>query len=159
MLNPTGGVKGQPLHSKLDFEKDETRPGGGVFVVRGELNEKDVDKLPKGTIVAGEVGKRGDEGEAPRTVSSASRSSIANDASSSSAPLSPTRTAPPPHRSSSYHGEDVFGPLGGYAGGLGRRDVGAIGDGRKKLSPTFDGMVGLLYADCMRAYTHPVFPL
>ena len=96
VLNPTGGVKGQPLHSKLDFEKDETRPGGGVFVVRGELNEKDVDKLPKGTIVAGEVGKRGDEGEAPRTVSSASRSSIANDASSSSAPLSPTRTAPPP---------------------------------------------------------------
>ncbi|TBU65547.1 fungal-specific transcription factor domain-containing protein [Dichomitus squalens] len=61
VLNPTGGVKGQPLHSKLDFEKDETRPGGGVFVVRGELNEKDLDKLPEGTIVAGEAGKR-DEG-------------------------------------------------------------------------------------------------
>ncbi|TBU49143.1 fungal-specific transcription factor domain-containing protein [Dichomitus squalens] len=100
VLNPTGGVKGQPLHSKLDFEKDETRPGGGVFVVRGELNEKDLDKLPEGTIVAGEAGKR-DEGEAPSAVSSASRLSKANDASDSSASLTSSHLAPLHHRRSS----------------------------------------------------------
>ncbi|KAM5539962.1 hypothetical protein V8D89_006465 [Ganoderma adspersum] len=55
---------------------------------------------------------------------------------------SPAGTTRPPHRPSSFpvpNGEDVFGPLG--LDGQRRRDVGAIGDGRKKLSPTFDELV------------------
>ncbi|TBU26856.1 ARM repeat-containing protein [Dichomitus squalens] len=48
---------------------------------------------------------------------------------------------PTPQRSSSFpapnHGQDVFG-LPMSQDGQRRRDVGAIGDGRKKLSPTFD---------------------
>ena len=50
----------------------------------------------------------------------------------------PRRSAP--LRSSSFpaqgNGEDIFGPLGFEMHC--RRDVGAIGDGRKRLSPTFD---------------------
>lgn len=62
---------------------------------------------------------------------------------------------PAPHRSSSYpaphNGEDIFGPVG--VDGHRRRDVGAIGDGRKKLSPTFDdNHVRRLYAHYMHVY-------
>ena len=61
---------------------------------------------------------------------------------------------PIPQRSSSFpappHGEDVFGPLG--HDGQRRRDVGAIGDGRKKMSPTFDELVSVRYARYMRIY-------
>ncbi|OBZ78979.1 Meiotic coiled-coil protein 2 [Grifola frondosa] len=46
----------------------------------------------------------------------------------------PRRTISFPMRNSS---EDVFGPVG-FNSQLHRRDVGAIGDGRKKVSPTFD---------------------
>ena len=62
---------------------------------------------------------------------------------------------PAPHRSSSYpapHGiEDVFGPVG-LDGQRRRRDVGAIGDGRKKQSPTLDDRVSRLYAHYMRIH-------
>ena len=64
----------------------------------------------------------------------------------------PLGMRPSAHRSSSYpapqNNEDVFGPVGFDV--QRRRDVGAIGDGRKKLSPTYDERVSLLYADCMR---------
>ncbi|KAH9932111.1 ARM repeat-containing protein [Epithele typhae] len=55
-------------------------------------------------------------------------------------PPPPGRLRPAPFRSSSFPvhhaGEDVFGPLGFEL--FGRQDVGAIGDGRKRLSPNFD---------------------
>ena len=61
----------------------------------------------------------------------------------------------PMHRSSSYptahNGEDVFGPPG--SGMQRRRDVGAIGDGRKKLSPTMDEMVRCYAVGYMCAHT------
>ena len=65
----------------------------------------------------------------------------------------PASTTRPPHRPSSFpvpNGEDVFGPLG--LDGQRRRDVGAIGDGRKKLSPTFDELVSRTHVSYMRIY-------
>ncbi|KAI0713113.1 ARM repeat-containing protein [Cerioporus squamosus] len=68
-----------------------------------------------------------------KAIDSFSRSSF------SGAPA-PLGMRPPAHRSSSYptpqNNEDVFGPVGFDV--RRRRDVGAIGDGRKKLSPTYD---------------------
>ena len=61
---------------------------------------------------------------------------------------------PPPLRSSSFpainNGEDVFGPLGFEMHR--RRDVGAIGDGRKRTSPAYDGLVRCTLTSYMRAY-------
>ena len=66
----------------------------------------------------------------------------------------PANTVNSPHRSSSFpvpqNGEDVFGPLG--LDGQRRRDVGAIGDGRKKLSPNFDEFVSRTHVSYMRIY-------
>ncbi|RPD82853.1 ARM repeat-containing protein [Lentinus tigrinus ALCF2SS1-7] len=68
-----------------------------------------------------------------KAIDSFSRSSF------SGAPM-PVGMRPTAHRSSSYptpqNNEDVFGPVGFDL--QRRRDVGAIGDGRKKLSPTYD---------------------
>ena len=50
-LNPTGGVKvKQPLRG-LQFKKDPTRPGGGVFVARDTTGSAVDKNLPEGTIV------------------------------------------------------------------------------------------------------------
>ncbi len=62
LLNPTGGVKGRTLVSTLSFQKDSTRPGGGVFIAKGAIDEELQEKLPEGTIVPG---GDSDEGEAP----------------------------------------------------------------------------------------------
>nr|VWO98038.1 mRNA-capping enzyme subunit alpha (EC (GTP--RNA guanylyltransferase) (mRNA guanylyltransferase) [Ganoderma boninense] len=62
LLNPTGGVKGRSLASKLSFQKDSTRPGGGVFIAKGAIDQELREKLPEGTIVPG---GDSDEGEAP----------------------------------------------------------------------------------------------
>ena len=58
-LNPTGGVTlKKPVD--LDFKKDPTRPGGGVFILHGKGNEfKDV---PDGVISASEE-EKDSEGE------------------------------------------------------------------------------------------------
>lgn len=50
-LNPTGGVKGRPP-VLLDYRKDPTRPGGGVFVAQdnGKTTEALKD-VPEGTII------------------------------------------------------------------------------------------------------------
>ena len=39
--------------------------------------------------------------------------------------------------------EDVFGPVG-FVEGIRKKDVGAIGDGRKKTPPDFDSIVWIL---------------
>ncbi|TFK92295.1 hypothetical protein K466DRAFT_573142 [Polyporus arcularius HHB13444] len=72
VLNPTGGVKGKPQLPSLKFQKDSTRPGGGVFIAKGPVDDKEKKDLPEGTIFSGEGS--GDEGEAPPAVSSVSRS-------------------------------------------------------------------------------------
>ncbi|PFH51749.1 hypothetical protein AMATHDRAFT_74779 [Amanita thiersii Skay4041] len=53
-LNPTGGVTArQPVG--LEYKKDPTRPGGGVFIARGDAKhrEDDFKDLPEGTIISG----------------------------------------------------------------------------------------------------------
>ncbi|KAI0723969.1 fungal-specific transcription factor domain-containing protein [Cerioporus squamosus] len=54
VLNPTGGVKSKPHLPALKFQKDSTRPGGGVFVAKGPVDEKEIKDLPEGTVVTGE---------------------------------------------------------------------------------------------------------
>ncbi|KAG6335854.1 hypothetical protein ID866_3244 [Astraeus odoratus] len=50
LLNPTGGVKGRQPVSGLEYKKDPSRPGGGVFVAHGEARKADYG-LPEGTII------------------------------------------------------------------------------------------------------------
>jgi hypothetical protein len=53
-LNPTSGVTvKQPLG--LEYKKDPTRPGGGVFVARGEAKKRDEDlkDVPEGVVIRG----------------------------------------------------------------------------------------------------------
>ncbi|KAJ2955711.1 hypothetical protein NUW54_g14719 [Trametes sanguinea] len=89
-LNPTGGVKGNPPPAALKFQKDSTRPGGGVFVVKGPIPKDQLEQLPEGTIVSAETssteGGHGDEGEAPSAVSA--EPALKNDSPRSSLPAS-----------------------------------------------------------------------
>ncbi len=61
-LNPTGGVTVKPP-VMLDYKKDPTRPGGGVFVAaagkKGEFHD-----VPVGTIISGSSEDGGGEGSA-----------------------------------------------------------------------------------------------
>ncbi|RPD66402.1 hypothetical protein L227DRAFT_570286 [Lentinus tigrinus ALCF2SS1-6] len=56
VLNPTGGVKGKPQLSSLKFQRDSTRPGGGVFVAKGPVADKELKELPEGTIITAGAG-------------------------------------------------------------------------------------------------------
>lgn len=49
-LNPTGGVK-HKAPVALDYRRDPTRPGGGVFVAQGNSKE-DFRDLPEGTVIS-----------------------------------------------------------------------------------------------------------
>lgn len=49
-LNPTVGVKGRPP-VMLDYRKDPTRPGGGVFVAQDSGTSDALSDLPKGIVV------------------------------------------------------------------------------------------------------------
>jgi hypothetical protein len=70
-LNPTGGVTAR-LPVGLEYKKDPTRPGGGVFVAHGEAKkrEEEFKDVPEGVIIRGssddetEKGKRGTNREA-----------------------------------------------------------------------------------------------
>ncbi|KAI0780657.1 fungal-specific transcription factor domain-containing protein [Trametes elegans] len=99
-LVPTGGIKSNPPVNALQFQKDATRPGGGVFVVKGPVGKdtmENIQKLPEGTVIestdpAGPPAG-GDEGEAPPAVSGDSGSK--NDSLRSSLPVpSGSRSAP-----------------------------------------------------------------
>ena len=59
-LNPTGGVTVKKP-ADLDFKKDPTRPGGGVFILHGKGNEfKDV---PDGVVISTSEEGKDSEGE------------------------------------------------------------------------------------------------
>ncbi|KAH6895051.1 fungal-specific transcription factor domain-containing protein [Coprinopsis sp. MPI-PUGE-AT-0042] len=49
-LNPTGGVKPKAPVT-LDYRRDPTRPGGGVFVAQGNSKD-DFQDLPEGTVIS-----------------------------------------------------------------------------------------------------------
>ncbi|KAL4077326.1 fungal-specific transcription factor domain-containing protein [Scleroderma yunnanense] len=66
LLNPTGGVKGRQPLDGLEYKRDLSRPGGGVFVARGEARKADFG-LPKGTIIISD-----DESERQRDSGSSS---------------------------------------------------------------------------------------
>ena len=59
VLNPTGGVTGKkPV--VLNYKKDPTRPGGGVFVAPGKVSDYD---LPEGVVVSGSSDGEGSDAE------------------------------------------------------------------------------------------------
>ena len=59
-LNPTGGVTVKKP-ADLDFKKDPTRPGGGVFILHGKGSEfKDV---PDGVVISTSEEEKDSEGE------------------------------------------------------------------------------------------------
>lgn len=64
-LNPTGGVKPKPP-VPLDYKKDPTRPGGGVFVAHGKVaREGDFSGVPSGVVISSNSSDSGSEtGEA-----------------------------------------------------------------------------------------------
>jgi len=48
-LNPTTGVTAHPPASELVYKQDESRPGGGVFVVKG--SKEGYKDLPPGVVI------------------------------------------------------------------------------------------------------------
>jgi hypothetical protein len=57
VLNPTSGVKVKQPMGGLSYKKDNSRPGGGVFVLHGEAREGDMQDLVPGVVITGsEVG-------------------------------------------------------------------------------------------------------
>jgi hypothetical protein len=51
-LNPTSGVKGKPPVG-LDYKKDPTRPGSGVFVAHGKVaRQGDFSGVPLGVVIS-----------------------------------------------------------------------------------------------------------
>lgn len=51
LLNPTGGVKGKRPLRGLEYKKDPSRPGGGVFIAHGEARQGDYEEIPQATII------------------------------------------------------------------------------------------------------------
>lgn len=104
-----------PPPAALKFQKDATRPGGGVFVVKAPMDKDRLENMPEGTIISPEAvagnagdgadagsGTSGDEGEAPAAVSSEVGSK--NDSLRSSLPPGP----PPGSRSAPGSGVSSF---------------------------------------------------
>lgn len=61
-LNPTGGVTGKqpPPLNGLQFKKDPSRQGSGVFIAHGITRKEDYNDMPDGTIVpSSEAGSDG----------------------------------------------------------------------------------------------------
>ncbi|CAA7271448.1 unnamed protein product [Cyclocybe aegerita] len=123
-LNPTGGVTSkQPV--LLDYKKDPTRPGGGVFVAHGKPAE--LKDLPEGTVISGssEDGDGESEGEvaslvaaanaaattsavSPPAVNDNDRARAHSSPSSSSIPASPSMFAPPAPSNVSLRSPSMF---------------------------------------------------
>ncbi|KDQ60931.1 hypothetical protein JAAARDRAFT_31927 [Jaapia argillacea MUCL 33604] len=92
-LNPTGGVKGKQLFEGLNYKKDPSRPGGGVYVAQGKARAGDYSELPPGSVVysdeesEGEGSSSGLEVSHVRTASSHDNTRLS---SSSSLPPAPS---------------------------------------------------------------------
>ncbi|KAL0058564.1 hypothetical protein AAF712_014756 [Marasmius tenuissimus] len=103
-LNPTGGVKNKdPMD--LDYKPDLNRPGGGVFVARGNTRQTDLKDLPKGTVIG--AGSDDEESEGKTLFN-------ADDHNSKQAALLFSSFAPLLHQHSNVnHGPTVSTHLGG----------------------------------------------
>lgn len=104
-LNPTGGVIAkQPVG--LDYKKDPTRPGGGVFIANRSARgrEEDFRDVAPGTIISGASSDEGSEGEAaPPRAAISSAPANHNDLERTYS-LSSSSFAPPLPRDRSYSG-------------------------------------------------------
>lgn len=92
-LNPTGGVKPKPPVG-LDYKKDPTRPGGGVFVAHGKAAKSgDFSGVPSGVVISGNSSDaESDSGEAAAgppqsSVDDRERASLYSTSSSFAPPL------------------------------------------------------------------------
>ncbi|KAG6852945.1 hypothetical protein C0991_007955 [Blastosporella zonata] len=99
-LNPTGGVTAKPPVG-LDYKKDPTRPGGGVFVAHGQAaREGDFKGIPAGVVISSSESGLTDLGEArPAPVVSSSSISVPpslNDRDRASLLLSTSSSFAPP---------------------------------------------------------------
>ncbi|KAF8809045.1 hypothetical protein BYT27DRAFT_6532354 [Phlegmacium glaucopus] len=119
-LNPTGGVTVKKP-AILDYKKDPTRPGGGVFILHGKGNQfKDV---PDGTIISTSEEENNSEGEvtSPATAVASSISlHSTNHNDRDSAHYLPSRSS---YATSSYRRDrapppnSAISPIMNYAGG------------------------------------------
>jgi len=95
-LNPTGGVKANPP-AALEYKKDPTRPGGGVFVAHGSTRAEDFEGL--GVPVINSSSDEDGEGEPSDLAAAVPSVPSANDrtlllSSSPFAPPLPTNESP-----------------------------------------------------------------
>ncbi|KAF5386791.1 hypothetical protein D9615_001601 [Tricholomella constricta] len=97
-LNPTGGVTAKPPVG-LEYKKDPTRPGGGVFIAHGQAaREGDFKDIPAGVVInSTETGSDLGEATSAPAVSSSSISSPAalNDRDRASLLSTSSSFAPP----------------------------------------------------------------
>ncbi|KAJ7582943.1 fungal-specific transcription factor domain-containing protein [Mycena floridula] len=105
-LNPTGGVKGKQPLDGLDYQKDPSRPGGGIFVAHGKARESDFDDLPEGTVI-----KASDEDSEMESRTERNRAQLRSSMASSSAFAPPL----PNEQSGSSSSPSLvnFTPIGG----------------------------------------------
>ncbi|KAG6880276.1 hypothetical protein C0992_001845 [Termitomyces sp. T32_za158] len=96
-LNPTGGVTVKTPVSGLDYKKDPTRPGGGVFVATGQAaREGDFKGVPAGVVISSESESNlGEAGQAPAVSSSIVSASTLNDRDRASLLSTSSSFAPP----------------------------------------------------------------
>ncbi|KAF8660606.1 hypothetical protein AX16_001585 [Volvariella volvacea WC 439] len=102
-LNPTGGVVAKPPPQDLDYKKDPSRPGGGIFVAHGKTKDSDYKDLPAGVVISSNSSDEASEGETSTEpvsssvgVAASKDSDLASFFSSSpfAPPLPSTTTAP-----------------------------------------------------------------
>ncbi|KIK08788.1 hypothetical protein K443DRAFT_84620 [Laccaria amethystina LaAM-08-1] len=89
VLNPTGGVTvKQPV--MLDYRKDPTRPGGGVFIAHGKTRTReDIKDVSEGTIISAPSEEDSSEGKAESQAAAISAPIVSRSmaSGSTSAPL------------------------------------------------------------------------
>ncbi|KIL61315.1 hypothetical protein M378DRAFT_187599 [Amanita muscaria Koide BX008] len=128
-LNPTGGVTvRQPVG--LEYKKDPTRPGGGVFVAHGEARQRQAEfkDVPEGVIIRGS-----DNGSDENDMETA-QENIA------SAPLSDERSRDDRERAAMNCESSAFAPPLQDVG----KPLGATGNGRRpaQRQSTFPSPLG-----------------
>lgn len=116
----------------MDYKKDPSRPGGGVFIAHGEARDRDYKDLPAGTIINSSSDEES-EGEATTTVHASTTTH--NDRASM---FSPSAFAPPlpADDRSSYRGmtSAMRTPVNaGGGGGGGARSSAGSGSGSTSL--------------------------
>ncbi|EGN95510.1 hypothetical protein SERLA73DRAFT_186554 [Serpula lacrymans var. lacrymans S7.3] len=62
VLNPTGGVTGNKPLGGLEYKKDPSRPGGGVFIAHGDARKEKYEGVPEGTIINSDDEREGARG-------------------------------------------------------------------------------------------------